>query len=113
MAAKLQAEAKPGRLLAVIEPRSNTMNLGVHQEKLVRASQAAQMVIWFKPEKSGLDFNQLIAESEVPGYAFPTVEEIVMFLEENARSGDHIVIMSNGGFGGIHEKLLQALKHGP
>ena len=113
MAARLKTEGGSGRLLAVIEPRSNTMNLGIHQNQLVAACQFAQMVIWLKPEKSGLDFTRLIAESEVPGYAFTNVNEIVQFLEENSRSGDHIIVMSNGGFGGIHEKLLKALKHGP
>ena len=112
LAARLHSERSKGRLLAVIEPRSNTMALGVHQQQLVDACAVADMVIWFKPEKSGLDFNQLIADSRVPSYAFPTVKEIVMYLEENSRSGDHIVIMSNGGFGGIHEKLLLALRHG-
>ncbi len=112
MAAKLRADAKPNRIVAVIEPRSNTMNLGIHQQQLVTACEAASMVVWLKPEKSGLDFNKLIADSKVPSYAFPSVEEIIMFLEENVRSGDHIIIMSNGGFGGIHEKLLKALKFG-
>jgi len=113
LAAKLRSQGKTKRLIAVIEPRSNTMNLGIHQQQLTDACSAASMVIWLKPEKSGLDFNQLVAESRVPGYVFTSVDEIVMFLEENSRSGDNIVMMSNGGFGGIHEKLLQALKHGP
>jgi UDP-N-acetylmuramate: L-alanyl-gamma-D-glutamyl-meso-diaminopimelate ligase len=71
------------------------------------------MVVWQKPEESGLDFNTLIAESKVPGYAFNDVQDIVVFLEENCVAGDHIVVMSNGGFGAIHEKLLKALDHGP
>lgn len=111
MAAKLHSEGSKGRLLAVLEPRSNTMNLGIHQQQLVTACAVADMVVWFKPEKSGLNFTQLVADSKVPSYAFSTVDEIVMFIEENSRSGDHVVIMSNGAFGGIHEKLLRALQH--
>lgn len=113
MAAKLRHEAGQSRLIAVIEPRSNTMKLGIHQTQLVEACQSADMVVWQKPEKSQLDFNALIANSKAPGYAFSEVDEIVSFLEENSRAGDHIVIMSNGEFGGIHEKLLQILDNRP
>jgi len=113
MAAKLEAEYQDARLIAVIEPRSNTMKEGIHQQQLVVACQSADMVVWQKPVESGLDFKALIAESKAPGYAFTEVDEIVQFLEENSRSGDHIVIMSNGDFGGIHERLLNALDHSP
>ena len=113
MAAKLEAEYHGARLIAVIEPRSNTMKLGIHQKDLVLAVQAADMVVWQKPEQSGLDINSLVADSEVPAYAFTEVDQIVDFLKENSQVGDHIVVMSNGGFGGIHEKLLIALGKSP
>jgi len=54
-----------------------------------------------------------VASSKAPAYAFNFVDQIVTFLEEGCKPGDHIVIMSNGGFDGIHEKLLSALDHGP
>jgi UDP-N-acetylmuramate: L-alanyl-gamma-D-glutamyl-meso-diaminopimelate ligase len=110
---KLKSEPGASRLIAIIEPRSNTMKLGIHQQHLVDACQKADMVIWQKPEKSGLDFNALVADSKVPGYAFSTTDEIVAFMEENAIAGDNIVVMSNGSFDGIHEKLLLALDHSP
>lgn len=109
--ARLAQERRGGRLLAVIEPRSNTMKLGIHQEDFNASVAAADLVVWFKPENSGIAFKELLADSKVPGYAFPSVEEIVRFLEEIAVAGDSIVIMSNGGFDGIHEKLLKALSH--
>ncbi|MEX2469138.1 MAG: UDP-N-acetylmuramate:L-alanyl-gamma-D-glutamyl-meso-diaminopimelate ligase [Pseudohongiellaceae bacterium] len=111
--ARLALEGRSGRLLAVIEPRSNTMKLGIHQEDFNASVAAADLVVWFKPENSGIAFKELLADSKVPAYAFPSVEEIVRFLEEIAVAGDSIVIMSNGGFGGIHEKLLKALSHDP
>jgi UDP-N-acetylmuramate: L-alanyl-gamma-D-glutamyl-meso-diaminopimelate ligase len=89
------------------------MKLGIHQKDLVLAVQAADMVVWQKPEQSGLDINSLVADSEVPAYAFTEVDQIVDFLKENSQVGDHIVVMSNGGFGGIHEKLLIALGKTP
>ena len=113
MAAKLQTERQATRLIAVIEPRSNTMKLGVHQEQLNTATAAADLVIWFKPEQSGVDFKTLMETSSVPAYAFDDVDAIVTFLEERSQPGDHIVVMSNGGFGGIHQKLLKALQYGP
>lgn len=113
MAAKLQADKVASRLIAVIEPRSNTMQMGVHQDQLVESSQLADIIIWKIPKGARLDFNALIADSKTPAYAFPTVEEIVNFLEEICQAGDSVVVMSNGGFEGIHDKLLKALNHGP
>ncbi|MDP6537891.1 MAG: UDP-N-acetylmuramate:L-alanyl-gamma-D-glutamyl-meso-diaminopimelate ligase [Gammaproteobacteria bacterium] len=113
IAAKLRADGGDSRLIAVIEPRSNTMKSGVHQHEFNIACQAADMVIWFKPEDAKINFSTLLAESIVPAYVFSDVDQIVTFLEESSIPGDHIVIMSNGGFGGIHDKLLQALQHGP
>jgi UDP-N-acetylmuramate: L-alanyl-gamma-D-glutamyl-meso-diaminopimelate ligase len=113
MAAKLKSAPDHGRLIAVIEPRSNTMKLGVHQEDLVNACQAADMIVWQKPEKSGIDFEKLLADSATPADAFDKIEDIVRYLEESSMPGDHIVIMSNGGFDGIHQKLLQALSYSP
>ena len=86
------------------------MKLGIHQQQLVDSCREADMVVWQDPGDSSLDINGLIAQSEVPAYAFREVSEIIQFLQENSRPGDHIVVMSNGGFGGIHEKLLAVLK---
>ena len=113
MAAKLSAMAEHTRLIAVIEPRSNTMKSGIHQGELNAACQAADMIVWFKPDQSGINFQQLLEESETPAYAFDEVDQIVRYLEENSMPGDNIVIMSNGGFGSIHQKLLKALSYTP
>lgn len=111
LAAKLSSESGQTRLIAVIEPRSNTMKMGTHQDQLVESCQAADMVVWKKPEKAGIDFNALVANSETPAYAFDEVDQIITFLEEGCQPGDNVVVMSNGGFEGIHEKLLSALDH--
>lgn len=110
MAAKLKSENGQSRLIAVIEPRSNTMKLGIHQQLLLDACREADMVIWQQPSHSELDIDALIAGSSMPAYAFGDVAGIVEHLKENCQHGDHIVVMSNGGFDGIHEKLLAALK---
>jgi UDP-N-acetylmuramate: L-alanyl-gamma-D-glutamyl-meso-diaminopimelate ligase len=113
LVAKLAVVTEQSRLIAVIEPKSNTMKLGVHQDQLAASCQAADMVVWQQPEQSKLDFEALVAASKVPAYVFREVDEIVSFLEENCRAGDRIVVMSNGGFGRIHEKLLEAFDPGP
>ncbi|HAT26585.1 MAG TPA: UDP-N-acetylmuramate:L-alanyl-gamma-D-glutamyl-meso-diaminopimelate ligase [Gammaproteobacteria bacterium] len=113
LVAKLAVVTEQSRLIAVIEPKSNTMKFGVHQDQLAASCQAADMVVWQQPEQSKLDFEALVAASKVPAYVFREVDEIVSFLEENCRAGDRIVVMSNGGFGRIHEKLLEAFDPGP
>ena len=109
MAAKMAALDSGGRLIAIIEPRSNTMKLGIHQAALAAATKAADLVIWRKPEKSGIDFQMLVAQSESPAYTFDSVDDIVSFIQESSTNNDQIVIMSNGEFEYIHQKLLAAL----
>lgn len=107
LAAKLDGE---GRIIAVIEPRSNTMKAGVHQHTLAASVEKTDQTVWFQPQDCGLDCAALAAATESPSRVFDNVEAIVSYLAEIAKPGDHVVIMSNGGFGGIHEKLLRELK---
>jgi len=101
---------QPGqRLIAVIEPRSNTMKMGVHKQELAAACRFADLTLWMQTSGGGLDLDAVVEYSEMPALVFQSVAEIVEHLRINARSGDNIVIMSNGGFGGIHQKLLTAL----
>ena len=106
LAAKLTGA---GNIVAVIEPRSNTMKAGIHQQALAESVSRADRVVWFSPPGCGLDFAALERQSGPPTAAFDRVDDIVTHLTATARPGDHIVIMSNGGFDGIHDKLLQSL----
>ncbi len=107
MSSKLSGE---GRIIAVLEPRSNTMLMGVHKETLGAALDLADIVVVYEP--AGLAWN--IRESMVSlgnkCSVFNEIEEIIVFLLATARAGDEIVIMSNGGFQEIHQKLLHKLK---
>lgn len=98
------------RLIAVIEPRSATMKMGVHQATLGASCASADQVVWMAGGGNGLDVAAVIAGSPVPAIACYEVDEIVQWLLANTRTGDHIVLMSNGGFGGIHQRLLSALQ---
>lgn len=105
----LRKKVGAARVIAVIEPRSNTMRLGQHRAALAPACAEADEVFWFSPVGLDWSLDDVIEQSPVPAKVFDSVEAIVQRLRDSARSGDHVVIMSNGGFGGIHQKLLDAL----
>lgn len=98
------------RVIAVLEPRSNTMKSGIHKQELPRSLAQADMVYIYQ----GVDVQWSVAElneelnSEV--IASNSLDHLLEELVESARSGDHIVIMTNGGFGGFHQKLISKLQ---
>ncbi len=106
----LRAATARGRLLAVIEPRSNTMRLGALRDRLAMCVAAADIAYWYQP--AGLEWSlaPIVAASPVPGRLEGDLDALVAALVEEARPYDRIVVMSNGGFGGIHDKLIAALE---
>jgi UDP-N-acetylmuramate: L-alanyl-gamma-D-glutamyl-meso-diaminopimelate ligase len=100
--------ADSGRLLAVIEPRSATMKSGHHQATLVAATADADEVFWYEPPGLSWPLGELVAERAGQS-VWQQTDKLIDAIAATARSGDVVVIMSNGGFGGIHEKLLQRL----
>lgn len=105
---KNQGEA--ANIRAVIEPRSNTMKMGIHGEALIDSTAQASEVIWFKPEGLEWPIENMVENSSVAGRVMETTEAIVQYLSESAQPKDHLLIMSNGGFEGIHQRLVKALK---
>ncbi len=105
----LRKQVGNARIIAIIEPRSNTMQMGVHRDKLAPACAAATQVIWYQPENSSWNMQDVLNDSPVPARIFSSIETIVETIGREARPGDFVVIMSNGGFGGIHQKLLGEL----
>ncbi len=97
-----------GRVLAVFEPRSNTMKLGVHRETLAAAFAEADEVFLYVAED--LQWRPDALDFPVPAEFSSSIEGLVEKVVETARPGDQILVMSNGGFGGVHGKLLAALK---
>jgi UDP-N-acetylmuramate: L-alanyl-gamma-D-glutamyl-meso-diaminopimelate ligase len=106
----LRARAGKGRVIALVEPRSNTMRMGEHRAQLAAATAAADRVYWFQPPGMDWSLESVVAESQVPATVVDNVDALVLQVAGEARAGDQIVIMSNGGFGGIHQKLLQQLQ---
>jgi len=107
--AGLRAKTGDSRIIAVLEPRSNTMRLGIHRHTLGPALDAADAVLLYQP--TGLDWNLgHITATLHTAQIFNDIDQLVMHIIKSTHSGDHILIMSNGAFGGIHEKLLEALQ---
>lgn len=107
--AGLRARVGQARILAVLEPRSNTMKLGVHQKELSASLAQADAAFLFAPADLGWDIQQVASEAPVPTLVCHDLTLLIRQLVAVARPGDQILVMSNGGFGGIHEKLLTAL----
>ena len=103
---------RPGRLLAVVEPRSNTMKLGAMKALLADSLEGADLV-YCQGAGLGWDAAQVLAPLGLRARAFDDIDAMVRAIVQDARDGDHVLVMSNGGFGGIHGKLLAALAAGP
>lgn len=105
----LRAKVGKQTIRAIIEPRSNTMKMGHHKQTLAQSTVAASEALWFAPE--GIDWlAESIAKSSVPAKVMTSTAEIIDHLLACARPDEHWVIMSNGGFGKIHARLLEALR---
>jgi len=98
------------RILAVLEPRSNTMKLGVHREQLAPALAAADLAWFLNSVDLGWDLPAAVAALGGRARFAANVDALVDGLARESRPGDQILVMSNGGFGGLHDKLLAALK---
>ncbi len=105
----LRKKVGKAKIYAVIEPRSNTMRLGQHQAALASSTALADEVLWYSPANLDWSLDGVVRESAVPAQVFADVEAISDYLQRTAVAGDHVLIMSNGGFGGIHQKLLDKL----
>ncbi len=94
----------------IIEPGSNTMKMGVHQHQLVAATELASEVIWFNPPGLQWPLEQMLVNAAVKSCAMASTQAIVDYLVDTAAPGDHVLVMSNGGFAGIHERIAKGLK---
>ena len=104
----LRRSVGQARILAVFEPRSNTMKLGTMKSQLPWSLEQANLAIC---HSGGLDWDarEALAEMGARAQVGKTVDEVIAQVVAAAQAGDHVLCMSNGGFGGIHDKLLKAL----
>ncbi len=98
------------RIIAVLEPRSNTMRMGVHRTTLAPALAGADEVWLYAPEDLGWDAAQVVRALGARGRLAAQIDPLAADLANSLRPGDNVLIMSNGGFGGLHDKLIAALQ---
>lgn len=99
------------RIIAVLEPRSYTMRTGVHQDTLAPSLAGADEVWLYTPADLGWDAAPIVASLGRRGHSSRDVDALAAAVAKSVRPGDHVLIMSNGGFGGLHGKLLAQLGH--
>ncbi len=106
--AGLRTRVGDARIVAVFEPRSNTMKLGTMQDRLARSLAGADLVFCYAGNM-GWDPGQALAPLGTRASIHHDLEPMVAELAGVLRPGDHVLVMSNGGFGGVHERLLERL----
>jgi UDP-N-acetylmuramate: L-alanyl-gamma-D-glutamyl-meso-diaminopimelate ligase len=105
----LRRRVGAARIVAVLEPRSATMRLGVHQTTLAASLSAADAVWLYAPADLGWDAHAAVAPLGARARVATQLDALLAQLAAELRPGDHVLIMSNGGFGGLPVRLLQAL----
>jgi UDP-N-acetylmuramate: L-alanyl-gamma-D-glutamyl-meso-diaminopimelate ligase len=98
------------RIIAVLEPRSNTMKLGTHREPLKQSLAGAEQVWLYQGPEVKWDVSSLAQELGPHAHHRTDIDVLINDLAAELKPGDHVLIMSNGGFGGIHGKLLAKLQ---
>ena len=114
----LRRHVGQSRILAVLEPRSNTMKLGIMKAQLPSSLEAADKIFAYSSaagkESLGWDLKEVLSPLNTPekdrALAFDDLDTLVKAVTNEAKPGDHILVMSNGGFGGVHHKILTAIE---
>jgi len=108
--AGLRTRVGDARIVAVFEPRSNTMKLGTMQERMARSLAGADLVFCYARDL-GWDAARALAPLGTRAFVHNELDLMADAVVRVLRPGDHVLVMSNGGFGGVHEKLLDALRN--
>ncbi len=104
----LRKQVGEARIIAIVEPRSNTMRLGVHTETLAKSLAQADLAIMYQPHNLDWDLSKLCHYADNIEM-YHSIDAIIAKLKLEASAGGHFVLMSNGSFGGIYQRLLDEL----
>ena len=107
--AGLRQHVGSNRIIAIMEPRSNTMRRGTHKSALAGSFNDADVIFLYQPNNISWDLMQSTISLGNRRRVFTDIDEIIAATVEIAEPGTHIIVMSNGGFGGIHHKLIESL----
>ena len=105
----LRQKVKNQRIIAIMEPRSNTMKQGVHKETLADAFVEADQIYLYAADNLDWDISKAITSLGEKAKVMHSIDDIVSAVAGLAEAGDHILIMSNGSFSGLHQKLIENL----
>ena len=107
----LRANVGEENIIAIIEPRSNTMRMSIHpMSQLANCCSAADFVCWYQPDGIQWNLEQVINMSSVPAVSCRSHDSLIAKAVEQARIPSHIVIMSNGSFEGVHQRIIKTLQ---
>jgi UDP-N-acetylmuramate: L-alanyl-gamma-D-glutamyl-meso-diaminopimelate ligase len=104
----LRSKVKGARIIAVLEPRSNTMKMGVWKESLANSLAPADEVFCYNANPGG-EAGKALASLGKRAATYEDLNDLIAAITTTTRPGDHVVVMSNGAFGDIHERLLEAM----
>jgi UDP-N-acetylmuramate: L-alanyl-gamma-D-glutamyl-meso-diaminopimelate ligase len=107
--AGLRSKVGKARILAVLEPRSNTMKLGVMKNALPASLQEADVVFCYGANL-GWDAAEALVSIKEKASVYEDLNAMVVAISKTVKAGDYVLVMSNGGFGGVHQKILDAIK---
>ncbi|WP_462320632.1 UDP-N-acetylmuramate:L-alanyl-gamma-D-glutamyl-meso-diaminopimelate ligase [Halochromatium sp.] len=108
--AGLRRQVGEARIIAVLEPRSNTMRMGAHREALAASLGLADRVVVYSPPDLAWDAAEALAELGERLDLCADLDAVLAAATAETRSGDHLLVMSNGGFGGIHQRILERMR---
>lgn len=106
----LRKTVKQERIIAVLEPRSNTMKMGTMKAQLPESLKYADKVFLFQPPNISWHVSEVAEQIGDKAVCFEQIDEMVTALSQQSHAGDHIICMSNGAFGNVHQKLVEALE---
>jgi UDP-N-acetylmuramate: L-alanyl-gamma-D-glutamyl-meso-diaminopimelate ligase len=105
----LRKQVGSDRIIAIVEPRSNTMKMQIHNQQLPQSFDQADKLFLYLPEGYEDKFDYLQQQLGEKIITFTNIDHMSKEITATAQSGDHLLVMSNGGFGGIHQKILNGL----
>ncbi len=105
----LRANVGDKKIIAILEPRSNTMRMGVHKNSLAASLSLADEVFLYQPAGLDWDMQAVLEQLGSKAVIYDQIDALVLAATEQRKPGDQLLVMSNGGFAGIHDKLLAAL----
>ncbi|SIS89919.1 UDP-N-acetylmuramate:L-alanyl-gamma-D-glutamyl-meso-diaminopimelate ligase [Neptunomonas antarctica] len=106
----LRAQVGSDTIVAIIEPRSNTMRLGAHRAALAESAKLADEVIWYQPVGLEWSLDDIVHGHEDKMRVVTTIDNILASIKASVVPRTHLVVMSNGGFEGIHQRLVSVLE---